>query len=201
MIKEEGNPGTKVFKEYSSSAKITEKQLPRTGISSPVEKSAVPSSSGYLVVDINKCAGCMSCMLACSLAHEGKESLFLSRIQVRQNPFQPFPHDIKIFHCRQCVNPLCFEVCPTDALCIDSQAGNIRIIDHTKCVAGCNACVVACPYKPSRVIWDYKDKKAIICDLCATAHYWSEQRGPDGKQACIEICPMGALALTKKPPL
>ncbi len=30
---------------------------------------AVPPSKGYLVVDTKKCSGCMSCMMACTLAH------------------------------------------------------------------------------------------------------------------------------------
>ena len=54
----------------------------------------IPVSKGYLLVDTKKCAGCMSCMLACSLVHEGKENLSLSRIQVIQNPFGGFPDDL-----------------------------------------------------------------------------------------------------------
>jgi len=37
----------------------------------------IPPSDGYLLVDIKKCQGCASCMLACSLVHEGVESLSL----------------------------------------------------------------------------------------------------------------------------
>jgi ferredoxin len=48
---------------------------------------AYPVSEGYLVVDIKKCQGCVSCMLACSLVHEGVENLSLARIQVLQNSF------------------------------------------------------------------------------------------------------------------
>ena len=35
---------------------------------------AIPVAGGYLLVDTEKCAGCMTCMLSCSLVHEGKES-------------------------------------------------------------------------------------------------------------------------------
>jgi ferredoxin len=45
-------------------------------------------SDGYLLVDIRKCQGCISCMLACSLVHEGLHSASLSRIQILQNPFK-----------------------------------------------------------------------------------------------------------------
>jgi protein NrfC len=68
---------------------------------------AIPASGGYLLVDTRKCQGCMTCMLACSLVHEGRENLSLSRIQVIQNPFERFPDDITLEQCRQCVEPAC----------------------------------------------------------------------------------------------
>ena len=77
---------------------------------------AVPAAEGYLLVDTKKCQGCVSCMLACSLVHEGVESTSLSRIQVIQNSFQAYPDDVTIEQCRQCVEPACVEACPVDAL-------------------------------------------------------------------------------------
>ena len=68
---------------------------------------AIPASEGYLLVDTKKCQGCMSCMLACSLVHEGVENLTLSRIQVIQNSFNGFPDDLTLEQCRQCVDPAC----------------------------------------------------------------------------------------------
>ncbi|MDI6872594.1 MAG: twin-arginine translocation signal domain-containing protein, partial [Bacillota bacterium] len=73
---------------------------------------AIPASGGYLLVDTKKCAGCVSCMLACSLVHEGKENLSLSRIQVLQNPFGRYPEDVSQEQCRQCSYPACVEACP-----------------------------------------------------------------------------------------
>ena len=71
---------------------------------------------GFLLLDMKKCQGCLSCMLACSLAHEGVENLSLSRIQVLQNPYGKWPNDITVAQCRQCVEAACVEVCPADAL-------------------------------------------------------------------------------------
>ena len=160
---------------------------------------AIPASGGYLLVDTKKCQGCVSCMLACSLVHEGKESLSLSRIQVMQNSFERFPDDIMLVQCRQCVDPACLKACPTGALHIDASHGNVRRVDEKKCI-GCKACIEACPYMPSRVIWDYKKKHAQKCDLCANAPFWDEKGGPDGKQACVEVCPVGAIKFTKEIP-
>ena len=65
---------------------------------------AIPASGGYLLVDTKKCQGCATCMLACSLVREGKQSLYLSRIQVLQSPFEKWPRDVSIEQCRQCVS-------------------------------------------------------------------------------------------------
>lgn len=53
-----------------------------------------PLPDRYILVDDTKCCSCMLCMLACSLVHEGKASLSLSRIQVIPNPLERFPFDI-----------------------------------------------------------------------------------------------------------
>ena len=79
-------------------------------------RGGIPPSQGYLLVDIRKCQGCTSCMLACTLVHEGVENPSLSRIQVIQNPFNSFPDDVTIEQCRQCVDPACVEVCPVGAI-------------------------------------------------------------------------------------
>jgi len=73
------------------------------GLGGCIIPGGVAVSEGYLLVDTKKCQGCMTCMLACSLVHEGFESLSLARIQIVQNPFESFPNDINIAQCRQCV--------------------------------------------------------------------------------------------------
>jgi protein NrfC len=162
-------------------------------------KSGIPVSEGYLLVDTKKCQGCMSCMLACSLVHEGEENLSLARIQIIQNPFGKFPEDLTVEQCRQCVDPACVEACPEEALQIDTEHGNVRRVDLEKCI-GCLSCVEACPFEPSRAIWNPEENYAQICDLCLNAQFWDETGGPDGKQACVELCPVAAIKFTKEIP-
>ncbi|MBT8370875.1 MAG: 4Fe-4S dicluster domain-containing protein [Deltaproteobacteria bacterium] len=170
-------------------------------------RAGIPVSGGYLLVDVKKCQGCMSCMLACSLVNEGVENLSLSRIQVIQNSFEKWPHDVTIEQCRQCVDPGCVNACPEDALKVDARFGNVRrVVDIDKCI-GCGACVEECPYTPSRPIMvpdenHGGDLKARKCELCANAPYhWDPKGGgPGGKQACVEVCPVRAIQFTAEVP-
>jgi len=159
---------------------------------------AIPASSGYLMVDTKKCAGCTSCMLACSLSHHGETNLSLSRIQITQDPWGKFPDDITISQCRQCPYPSCVAACPTGALHSDEKG--VRTVDEAKCI-GCERCVNACPFTPSRALWNYEEKHAQKCDLCENAKFWNQVGGPDGKRACEEVCPMGAIKFTKELPV
>jgi len=160
---------------------------------------AIPASGGYLLIDQKKCAGCQSCMLACSLVHYGRENTALSRIQVTQNPFGKFPDDMVLDQCRQCPYPSCVDACPTGAMHADPETG-ARMVDEGKCV-GCERCVNACPFTPSRVQWNHEDKHAQKCDLCLESPYWSRDGGPDGTRACEAVCPMKAITFTKEIPI
>lgn len=162
-------------------------------------RAAIPASTGYLLVDTKKCQGCVSCMLACSLVHEGTTNLSLSRIQVLQNSFLPWPHDLTIEQCRQCVEAACVVNCPVEALRPDPEFGNVRTVNKEECI-GCGTCVEECPHTPSRPILaedeEYDgDLKSRKCDLCAGApHHWHDKGGgPDGMQACVAVCPVGAI--------
>jgi protein NrfC len=90
------------------------------------------------------------------------------------------------------VYPACTEACPTGALHVDEANGNARTVDERKCI-GCMRCVEACPYTPTRIQWDGEKGIVLKCDLCADTPYWNGQGGPDGMQACVAVCPAGAI--------
>ena len=160
---------------------------------------ALPAE-GYLLVDTKNCQGCVSCMMACSLAHHGKMNLSLSRIQIMQNSFVAYPDDIGIAQCRQCLEPECVAACPEDALHIDTDNGNIRRVDIDACI-GCKSCLEACPYAPARAIWNAAGEHAQKCDLCMDTPHWDEDGGIGGKQACVAVCPVGAITFTHRIPV
>ncbi len=158
-----------------------------------------PLSSHYLVCDSKNCAGCYSCMTACSLAHEGEINFSLSRVQVHRAVLDEYPFDIQINICRQCPTPLCVENCPTGANHISAENGNVRMIDEEKCI-GCKTCIKSCPFIPYRPIWDHRKKKATKCDLCADTPFYNKEGGPGKNQACVEVCPASALKVVTELP-
>lgn len=159
---------------------------------------AIEASEGYLLVDTKKCAGCQSCMLACSLVHSGKENLALSRIQVSKNALASFGEDIFQHQCRQCPEPSCVNACPVGAMHCDPETG-ARLVDEDKCV-GCERCLESCPFTPSRVQWNFEEQHAQKCDLCKNTPFWNHTGGPRGEQACVCVCPMEAITFTHELP-
>ena len=162
-------------------------------------KSPYAPSTGYLVYDSRRCSGCQSCMVACSLVHEGVAGTSLSRIQVSRAILARYPYDIQISVCRQCPEPMCVKSCPAGACHVSAANGNVRMIDAAKCI-GCGECLKACPHSPHRTVWNPAANKATKCDLCANAPYFSKKGGPAGNQACVTTCPMGALKLVAELP-
>jgi protein NrfC len=177
------------------------------GCGTTKERKTIAPSQGYLVVDVEKCQGCISCMLACSLVHEGVHSPTLSRIQILQDSFGKFPEDLDMAQCRQCETPACVDACPEEALYADTAFGYVRRVNKERCT-GCGSCFQACPYTPARLSVTEDDAstpelKSRKCDLCANAPYhWDEKGGgPEGLQACVAVCPVGAIAFTTALPV
>lgn len=156
---------------------------------------------GYIVVDRAKCQSCYTCMAACSLVHEGAAGFSYSRIQVSTDAFAKYPDDVQITQCRQCQDPKCVAACPTGALHIDEENGNLRSIDLEKCV-GCGMCVQACPFTPKRPMVRPHEQydgalKSRKCDLCLNAPYHFDPNGggvgENSVRACEAVCPMKAI--------
>ena len=130
------------------------------------------------------CAGCASCEMACSAAHFGKASRYLSAIRLDADFYV---HNFDIHVCKQCKSASCMDACPKSAIKIDEETG-AKYVDRELCVK-CGLCVKACPFAdeayPLIKKSDLGDTKVIVkCDLCK-----GREKGP----ACVEICYYGAL--------
>jgi len=101
-----------------------------------------------MVIDMNTCVGCNSCMAACAMENQ---------TPVWDNKWRTYVHDIEVGAgtegevrrrffprlCNHCDNPPCMSVCPTGAT--HKLDNGIVLVDDTLCM-GCRACAMACPY-------------------------------------------------------
>jgi len=123
------------------------------------------------------CVGCEVCVIVCSVVHGGQTRESASRVRVKHRlPDLPTP-TFEPMACRHCEDPQCVDACPEEALVLDKEGEQVRLIE-SKC-DGCGQCVEACPYD---AIWlDPLRDVAIKCDLC------------DGDPQCVKYCNFDAI--------
>lgn len=156
-----------------------------------------------LIIDVEKCTGCMSCMVACKdefvandwtpyskpqpehgvfwIKVEGLERGTIPKVKVTYTPIL----------CMHCDNAPCIKSCPTNA--ITKRNDGIVLINPAQC-DGCKhlqfkpLCIEACPY--NAVYYNSELGIAQKCTLCA--HLLDD---PDWKYGprCSDACPIGAL--------
>ncbi len=117
-------------------------------------------------IENDKCTGCRLCESVCSLSHEEKMDLTLSRIQIdplTENRFGPRV----CLQCHQCPPS---EVCPNEAFQWDEKTGAVMILKE-KCDR-CGLCIPACPFSS---VFEGEDR-VIVCDTC------------EGNPKCVEVC-------------
>jgi Fe-S-cluster-containing dehydrogenase component len=127
-----------------------------------------------LTADVQRCIGCRTCEMACTLRRRPSVCPAGARLSVVRLEDRGL-HLPQL--CRQCADPFCAAVCPVDALVRDEGTGAVLLVDE-RCV-GCRLCVQACPFGAMSV--DPETEEIIKCDLCG------------GNPACVESCPAEAL--------
>lgn len=141
----------------------------------------------YWVVNIDRCIGCETCVLACKQEREPLKGTLYRRLH-RINPeqFPTIPAANVSLACNHCEKPACLKACPVKAY--RKEAGLV-LHDQARCI-GCRYCVWICPYDAPQ----YVEAKGKVekCDLCA--HRLKKGLTP----ACVDACPTGALQLVQK---
>ena len=127
-----------------------------------------------LAIDYEKCTGCRTCELVCSVFHDGVSNAARSRIKVikweMEGRYIPMS-------CQQCQDAPCKIICPVKAISRDDKLSRV-MVDHTKCI-GCRSCVAVCPF--GAMNFSVVDRKNFKCDLC------------DGDPQCVRFCDVKAV--------
>lgn len=136
------------------------------------------TSRKELIVDVENCTGCMSCVTMCSYVKKGTFKPLDSRIRITMKEEKML--NIPTF-CFQCEKPPCADVCPVKAIVKNRRTGLVDIAADL-CI-GCKACISVCPFGAMTV--DYDEGIAAKCDLC------------NGHPECVKVCTVEALQYTQ----
>ncbi len=95
-----------------------------------------------IVVDLNRCSGCMTCVIACKQENLTRPSVWWNRILELES--ESLDRITYLRHaCMHCDDPPCMAACLRRA--IHKRPDGIVLIDHEKC-EGAGDCAKACPY-------------------------------------------------------
>jgi len=120
-----------------------------------------------LVVDLERCDGCLDCAVAC-YAHQGLEPwqhwiYVLPYMDENQEGTNFLP-----ILCQHCSNPPCVKVCPVEARFKRVEDGLV-LIDMDTCI-GCKYCQIACPYGVNYFQWGESSRRP------SHGAYWGNKR-------------------------
>ncbi len=135
-----------------------------------------------MIIDLNRCTGCQSCVVACKSYNKTATGQFNTRI-IQGEQSSPLARATFVpVQCNQCSAPPCIPVCPNDAT---FKLGNgIVVTDWDLCTAS-GECIRACPYDARASDPNYQDR-VDKCDFCL-------DRIEQGMApACVEACSAGA---------
>ena len=134
-----------------------------------------------IVYDPELCTACRYCEVVCSFKHYGRIDLGKSYISILFSGDENTRASEEI-NCQHCEEPICVNVCPSEAAGKDEGTGWVKI-NTLKCI-GCKTCVYMCPL--SVPIFDEELKVAAKCDFC------------DGDPECVKHCSSGALKIVTR---
>ena len=127
-----------------------------------------------MVIDLNKCNQCGSCITACKIENNvqivSKESAATERVmqwmRLNTNSYEGNYPDIRPVTipslCFQCDDPPCTKVCPVRAT-YKRDDGIVAQV-YPQCI-GCRYCMANCPYNVKVFNW-YKDKQPMEYEKC-----------------------------------
>lgn len=114
-----------------------------------------------MVIDLDKCTACGTCMAACreennipasgpDLAGEGRSIFWMDMLTITEGEYPNVKRRMLPRPCFHCDNPPCTKVCPVGATYKNDEGLVAQI--YSRCI-GCRYCVNACPYNAKYFNW------------------------------------------------
>lgn len=155
-----------------------------------------------MVVDLTRCTGCQTCVVACQMQHNTRPDVRWSSVDFMESGRWPERQRFALPHaCMHCDDAPCVAACPAGAS-IQRKDG-IVVVDYETCI-GCGVCVDACPFGARQIgaedRWNfdaaepapyeaYGVQRLNVAEKCVFCHDRAEQ----GETSwCASVCPNGA---------
>ena len=159
-----------------------------------------------MAIDIEACAGCHACTVACKSNNNLPAGVLYNHVITEGGDYLDtasgtYPENLTKKHypvnCQHCSKPACVAVCPTGATY--QRDDGIVAINQDDCI-GCGSCITACPYdvrmlieeEPAYVVdfslgdWDAPKHVANTVEKCT---FCTHRLDRGDKPACMELCP------------
>lgn len=122
-----------------------------------------------LVIDQERCIGCDTCTVACTMENKPAtghwihvETMGSGKKDIPSGVYPDLRMEFLPKLCMHCENPKCILVCQTDALC--KRDDGLVLLNQSKC-NGCGDCVKACPYEAM----NFDAERCLVekCTMCS----------------------------------
>ena len=164
-----------------------------------------------MVIDIEKCDGCLFCVNACKSAYTLADGVHWIYVFAYAEPDAPEEVNLLPRLCNHCSNAPCVKVCPVAAR--HKREDGLVLTDYDTCI-GCRYCQVACPYgvnyfqwgEPTRYGGGYTGERrdargrSVVGDpprgvmgKCTFCPLRQDSQDEHGTTNCALACPHGVL--------
>ena len=140
-----------------------------------------------MVVDLEACDGCLSCVYACQNHNFNSAGVFWIYVLAYKDENRDASNFL-VRTCQHCANPPCVKVCPVRARHKREKDGLV-LTNYDRCI-GCRYCQVTCPYGVNYFQWDVPEKKNIYHEkLTDERGVWVIGNPPKGVMGKCTFCP------------
>ena len=145
-----------------------------------------------LVIDMEKCDGCLECVYACHHHNNNPQGVLWLYVFSYMDENSDQPNFLPRL-CNHCSNPPCVKVCPVRAR-HKREIDGLVLTDYNLCI-GCRYCMVTCPYGVNYFQWDDPPPRSHMIHSGGEMKYtdyrgrWVIGNPPKGVMGKCEFCP------------